>query len=72
MEFSRQEYGVGCHSLLQGIFLNPGIKSGSPAFQADSLPLNHQAKPLRLTKGSVKGSLGQLVEQGCGDTLWWE
>ena len=22
MEFSRQEYGVGCHSLLQGIFPN--------------------------------------------------
>ena len=30
--------GVGCHSLLQGIFLtDPGIKPGSPALQADSL-----------------------------------
>ena len=70
MEFSRQEYGVGCHSLLQGIFLNPGIKSGSPGFQADSLPLNHQAKPLRLTKGSVKGAwdswLSRAVATPCG------
>ena len=33
--FSRQEYWS--HSLLQGIFLNPGIKPGSPALQADSL-----------------------------------
>ena len=38
MEFSRQEYGVGCQSFLQGISLNPGIESGSPAFQADSSP----------------------------------
>ena len=38
MEFSRQEYWVGQHSLLQGIFLpDPGIKHRSPALQADSL-----------------------------------
>ena len=30
--------GVGNHSLLQGIFLNPGIKSRSPVLQANSLP----------------------------------
>ena len=23
-------------------------------------------------QGLCEGSLGQLVEQGCGDTLWWE
>ena len=28
---------VGCHSLLQGIFPDPGIKPRSPALQADSL-----------------------------------
>ena len=38
IEFSKQEYGVGCHSLLQGNFLNPGIRPVSPALQADSLP----------------------------------
>ena len=28
---------MGSHSLLQGIFLDPGIETGSPALQADSL-----------------------------------
>ena len=32
MKFSRQEYGMGCHSFLQGIFLtqqlNPGLMHG--------------------------------------------
>ena len=28
MEFSRQEYWSDSHSLLQGIFLDPAIKSG--------------------------------------------
>ena len=36
MEFSRKNTGVGCHSLLQGIFLT-GIKPKSPAWQAESL-----------------------------------
>ena len=30
--------GMGCHALLQGNLPNPGIKPGSPALQADSLP----------------------------------
>ena len=30
--------GVGCHALLQGIFLTPGIEPGPPALQEDSLP----------------------------------
>ena len=36
-EFPGKNTGVGCHSLLQGIFPNPGIKPWSPALQADSL-----------------------------------
>ena len=28
MGFPRQESGVGCHFLLQGIFLNQGLKPG--------------------------------------------
>ena len=38
MEFSRQEYwsGLSCPAL--GDLPNPGIKPGSPALQADSLP----------------------------------
>lgn len=30
---------AGCHFLLQGTFLTPGVKPESPALQADSLPL---------------------------------
>ena len=38
MEFSRQEYWSGSPFSLP----DPGIESGSPALQADSLPLSHQ------------------------------
>ena len=38
MGFSRQEYWSGCHFLLQGNLSDSGIKPGSPALQADSLP----------------------------------
>ena len=45
MEFSRQEYWSGLHSLLQGIFPNLGIEPRSPALQADSLPFELPRKP---------------------------
>ena len=38
--------GVGCHSLLQGIFPTQGSKPGSPALQADSLPFELSGKPM--------------------------
>ena len=38
MEFSRQEYWSGLPFPSPGDFLHPGIKPGSPALQADSLP----------------------------------
>ena len=37
--------GVGCHALLQGNRPDPGIKSRSPAMQADSLPSEPPGKP---------------------------
>ena len=37
MEFCRQEYWSRLHSLLQENLPDPGIESGSPALQADSL-----------------------------------
>ena len=40
--------GVGTLSLLQGIFLTPGIELGSPASQADSLPAELPGKPIQL------------------------
>ena len=36
---------MGCHFFLQGIFLNPGIKPGSPALQADALPSEPPGNP---------------------------
>ena len=57
MGFSKQEYwsrvplpfpkntGVGTYSLLQRIFLDPGIEPRSPALRADSLPFEPSRKP---------------------------
>ena len=37
--------GVGCHALLQGIFLTQGLNPRSPALQADSLLAELPGKP---------------------------
>ena len=37
--------GVGCHTLLQGYFPNPGIEPRSPTFQVDCLPAEPPGKP---------------------------
>ena len=37
--------GVGCHFLLQGIFLTQGSNPGLLHWQADSLPLSHLQSP---------------------------
>ena len=37
--------GAGCHTLLQGDLPDPGIEPGSPALQADSLPLSYYGSP---------------------------
>ena len=39
MEFSRQNTGVGCHFLLQGIFLTQGSNLYRLHWRVDSLPL---------------------------------
>ena len=42
---------MGCHFLLQGIFLTQENEPASPALQVDSLPLSHQGSPeWRLSK----------------------
>ena len=46
MGFSRQEYWSGLPCPPPGDLLDPGIKPGSPALQADSLPLSHLGSPL--------------------------
>ena len=45
MRFSRQEYWNGLTFPSPGDLPNPGIKPGSPALQADSLPTELQGKP---------------------------
>ena len=52
---------VGCHSLLQGIFPTQRQNTGSPALQADSLPLSHQG---RLKKAQRGKSTLQLKQKG--------
>ena len=43
--FPRQEYGVGCHFLLQGIFPTQELNLELLVWQVDSLPLSHQGDP---------------------------
>ena len=44
MEFSKQEYCSGLPFPLPGDLPNPGVKPGSSAFQADSLPSEPSGK----------------------------
>ena len=41
MEFSRQKYWSGLPFSFPGNLPNPGIKPGSPALEADSLPSDY-------------------------------
>jgi len=45
MGFPRQEYESGWPFLSPGYLPDPGIKPTPPAWQADSLPLNHLGSP---------------------------
>ena len=44
-DFSGKDTGVGCHFLLQGIFLTHGLNSCLLHWQVDSLPLSHLGNP---------------------------
>ena len=66
MGFSRQEYGVGCHSLLQGIFLTQRSKPGLLHWQADSLPLSIK---MSLTVHSVFGVVRMLFHYFHGSDM---
>ena len=54
MEFSRQESGVGCHSLLQGIFLTQGLNPGLLHCRQILYHLSHQGRPRTLLLCSFK------------------
>ena len=51
--FSRQEYwsGLPCPPLRD--LLDSGIEPGSPALQADSLPLSHRGSPRLITQPTI-------------------
>ena len=49
MGFSRQEYWSGLPFPSPGDLLDPGIKPGSPALQADALPSEPPGKPKKYT-----------------------
>ena len=58
MEFPRQESGVACHSLLQGIFPIQGLNLHLLHFlpsQGDSLPLSHTGSPTENDDVNVLG-----------------
>ena len=52
--FPRQEYQSGFLFTSPGDLLDPGIELGSPALQADSLPLSHQGNPRRILEHTKK------------------
>ena len=54
LDFPGKNTGVGCHFVLQGIFLTLGLESGSPAWQADSLPSEPPGKPQEKVEEKVK------------------
>ena len=63
MGFSRQKYWSGLPCPPPRNLSDPGIEPGSPALQADSLPLNHQGNPipsllLEKSKWPVSETLG--------------
>ena len=60
MEFSRQEYWSGFPFLSPEDLTNSGVKPGSPAFQANSLPPEPPGKP---SKKSTNNKYWKHVEK---------
>ena len=48
MKFLGKNTGMGCHFLLQGVFLTQGLNSCLLHWQVGSLPLSHQRSPNQL------------------------
>ena len=67
--FSRQEHWSGFPFPSPGDLLNPGIKPGSPASQADSLPSEPPGKPKNTGVGSLSLLQGIFSTQGSNPGL---
>ena len=52
-DFPGKNTGVGCHFLLQGIFVTQGIEPRSPAVHVDSLPSEGAEKPFFILYGML-------------------
>ena len=64
MEFPRQEYtGVGCHSLLQGIFPTQGSNLGLPHCRQILYHLSHQGSPV-MSPGCLVNGPGVIFRPG--------
>ena len=59
MEFPRQEYWSGLPLPSPGDLPNSGIRSESPALQADSLPQSHPGSPWHMNDDSYMKNLAQ-------------
>ena len=59
--------GVGCHALLQGIFLTQGWDPGVLRPQADSLPISHQGSQLG---AGDQSRVSDLTSRGCAGSAW--
>ena len=69
MEFSSKNPGVGCHFLLQGIFPTRGSNSCLLHWQAYSLPLHHQGRPLSSLQAKKVLSNSIYPQQGPNESL---
>ena len=65
-DFPGKNTGVGCHSLLQGIFLAQALNLGFLCWQMDSLPLSHQGSLFSLRYGR----LYTLLVQHFSSSIW--
>ena len=68
MGFSRQEYWSGLPFLSLGDLPDLGIKPGSPALQADSLPSEPAGKPLVFLNYKIKNN-GSFNSNICGSLV---
>ena len=59
---------MGCHGLLQGIEIDPGIEPGSPALQADSLP---SEPPGKLLLAKLLERKESPVSEHISDLCYW-
>ena len=63
-EFPGKNIGVGCHFLLQGIFPIQGSNLHLFSllhWQANSLPLNHQGKPIKSSSYFIRAYKAKLI-----------